>query len=729
MPHFFRIIASAGLLLITLQSGFSQKKYITYKQAFERGEPRLIQSIPSPFTWLDDHYYLIRKRSENKPVYMKVNAITGEENIYVDFSSCKKFLPFDFDMNGISTHSADYKKFILVSDDDLFLFNSEIDELTPLTDNPSEEKNPVFSPDENKIAFTRDNDIYTIDLRTRTETRLTNDGDQLIYNGWASWVYYEEILGRSSQYRAFWWSPDSKMIAFLRFDDSTVPVFPLFRADGVHGELEQTRYPKPGDPNPMVKLGIIHLESGKTVWLDDTEKEDHYIAWPFWSPDSRILVFQSLNRDQNDIRFLAADPYSGTNREIYREQQESWVSFFEDVYVFQNGNGFLLRSDKSGWRNLYHYDFNGNLVQQVTSFNWEIISVESVEEKTETVYFSGTGGISTEKHLFSIKYSGKGVKKFTETPGTHEIIISPGKKLFYDVYSDIHTPVKHEIFNDKSKSVRFVNDSKLPVMDDYDLGRSELFTIKTTDGYDLPALWILPPDFDENKRYPVIINIYGGPESQEVTNRFPRGFSDYYYAQNGIIVMSIDHRGSGHFGKNGSSQMYRNLGKWEMNDFIEAVKWLESKPFIDGNKIGITGGSYGGYVTCMALTYGAEYFNYGIANYSVTNWHLYDNVYTERFMDTPDQNPEGYEFGSAMTHADNYKGKLLIVHGTMDDNVHMQNSIQLIDKLQDLGKEFEMMLYPGERHGWRGPKGQHLSKLSTRFWFENLLEKEFVEEK
>ena len=726
MLRYLRIIAVGSLLLITFQTGQSQKKHLTYKQAFERGEPQLIQSVPTPFTWLDDNYYLIRKRSENKPVFMKVNAINGQETLYIDFSRYKKYLPDDFDKTGIPFHSTNYTKFIFTADKDLYLFNSQKDELIQLTNDPAEEENPVFSPDENKIAFTRNNDLYVMDLSTLTETRLTTDGNELIYNGWASWVYYEEILGRSSQYRAFWWSPDSKMIAFLRFDDSPVPMFPLFRADGIHGELEKTRYPKPGDPNPLVKLGIIHLESGKTVWLDDTEKEDHYIAWPFWSPDSKILVFQSLNRDQDDIRFLAADPLSGEIREIYHEHQDTWVNFFEDIYVFQDGSGFLLRSDKSGWRNLYHYDFKGNLIQQVTSFNWDINAIESVIEKTRTVYFMGTAGISTETHLFSIKYNGKGLKKLTSVQGTHEAIISPGGKLFYDVYSDIRTPAKHEIFNEAGKSIRFVNDSKLPVMDDYDLGKSELFTIPTNDGYDLPASWILPPDFDENKRYPVIISIYGGPESQEVANLYPRGLSNYYYAQNGIIVISLDHRGSSHFGKKGSNQMYRNLGKWEMYDYIEAVKWLETKPFINGDKIGITGGSYGGYVTCMALTYGADYFNYGIASYSVTDWHLYDNVYTERYMDTPDQNPEGYEFASALTHAGNYNGKLLIVHGTMDDNVHMQNAIQFVDKLQDLGKDFEMMLYPGERHGWVGPKKQHLSILSTQFWFENLLEKEFI---
>jgi dipeptidyl-peptidase-4 len=728
MSHFFRILVSVGLLVITVQSGFAQKKLLTYEQVYGRGGPRLIQSIPSPFKWLDDNYYLIKKRLDGNPVFMKVDALTGKETLYVDFSPYKKYLPEDFDFAGIPFHSVDYTKFIFIANKDLFLFNSMTNEFKQITDNPSEEKNPTFSPDENKIAFTRENDLYIIDLTAGKEIRLTFDGAELIYNGWASWVYYEEILGRSSRYRAFWWSPDSKMIAFLRFDDSPVPVFPLFRAEGVHGELEMTRYPEPGDPNPLVKLGVIHLESGKTIWLDDTQKEDHYVAWPFWSPDSRTLVFQSLNRDQDDMRFIAADPYSGEIKEIYHEHQDSWVDFFEDIYIFKDGSGFLIRSDKSGWKNLYHYSFDGNLISQVTSFDWQVKSIECVNEKTKTVYFLGTGGNSTETHLFSIRLNGTKLKKLTSLTGNHRTLVSPSGKLFYDMYSNIQTPEKQEILNVNGKSIHFVGDSKNPVMDDYNMGKSELFTIPIKDGYALPASWILPPDFNQNTRYPVIINIYGGPESPEVANSYPSRLSGYYLAQNGIIVISIDHRGSGHFGKNGSSQMHRNLGKWEMNDYIEAVKWLQSKSFIDREKIGITGGSYGGYITCMALTFGADYFNYGIANYSVTDWHLYDNVYTERYMDTPDQNPEGYEFGSALTHAANYKGKLLITHGTIDDNVHMQNSIQLIDKLQDQGKDFEMMLYPGERHGWGGPKRDHLSKLTLKFWFENLLEKEFVEE-
>jgi dipeptidyl-peptidase-4 len=727
MQRFIRIIASVSLLLISVQSGFCQKKLLSYQQAYGRGGERLVQTISSPITWIDDNNYLIRKRLDGNPALIKVNAITGEESLYVDFTKYKKYLPDLFDMTGIPCHSADYRAFVFTYDNDLFLFNSVYDEFWQITNNPSEEKNPAFSPDENKIAFTRENDLYYFDLITGEETRLTYDGSELVYNGWASWVYYEEILGRSSRYTAFWWSPDSRRIAFLRFDDSSVPVFPIFRAEGVHGELEMTRYPKAGDPNPHVKLGVVNLESGITDWIDDTQEIDQYIAWPFWSPDSRMLVYQLVNRDQDNIRFLAANMETGNIKEIYNEHQNSWVDFFEDVYVFKDGSGFLIRSNKSGWRNLYYYNFNGNLVSQPTEFSWEVQSVVQVDEKTKTVYFTGTGGISTETHLFSVKLNGKGFKKLTTSPGSHRISISTDGKLYYDVYSDICTPEKHEIFDIRGKSVHLVGDCKLTAMDNYNLGKSELFTIPTPDGYDLPASWILPPDFDQNKKYPVIISIYGGPESQGVANRFPRGFSSQYLAQNGIIVMSVDHRGSGHFGKTGSSLMHRNLGKWEMNDYIEAVKWLKSKSFINGDKIGITGGSYGGYVTCMALTYGADYFNYGVADYSVTDWHLYDDVYTERYMDTPVQNPEGYEFGSVLTHAANYKGKLLITHGTIDDNVHMQNSIQLIDKLEDLGKDFEMMLYPGERHGWRGPKGDHLSKLTVKFWFENLLGKEFEE--
>ena len=260
-------------------------------------------------------------------------------------------------------------------------------------------------------------------------------------------------------------------------------------------------------------------------------------------------------------------------------------------------------------------------------------------------------------------------------------------------------------------------------MDEYELGKVELFTIPSGDGFDMPAIWILPPDFDAAKKYPVLFRIYGGPASGTVSNSFQR-MSGFYLAQNGIIVMAVDHRGSGHFGKKGVALMHRNLGKWEMNDYIVAVEWLRENSFVDPERIGITGGSYGGYATCMALTVAADYFTHGIAASSLTDWKLYDTIYTERYMDTPEENPEGYEYGSVMTHAEKYKGTLLITHGTMDDNVHMQNIIQLISKFEDLDKDFELILYPNSRHGVGYSKRNHVTRENLQFWFKHFLGKE-----
>ncbi len=494
----------------------------------------------------------------------------------------------------------------------------------------------------------------------------------LLYNGWASWVYWEEILGRASQYKAFWWAPNSQMISFLRFDDSPVPKFPLFIPDGVHGKLEWAHYPKAGDPNPNVKLGIAHLKENKVVWVDEDESVDQYTAWPFWTKDSKELLYQVLNRGQDSLQIFAADPSSGENRIVHTEVQPTWVNFFEDIYIFENGSGFILRSDKDGWRHLYYYDMQGNLINKITGGNWAVEEIISVDEVNGTIYFGGSVHYSTEKHLLKINLDGTDLLQLTKTEGTHKTEVSPHGSYFYSSYSNINNPAKLELFNSAGKPVRLIADRRTELFDEYDLGTSEMLTIPTKDGYELPAMWVLPPGFDKSKKYPVIFSVYGGPEYQDVSNFFSAYLNRFFIAQSGIIYFEVDHRGSKHFGKEGVSQMFRNLGKWEMHDYIEAVKWLRKLPFVDEKRIGIEGGSYGGYMAALGLTYGADYFSHGIAEYAGTDWLLYDNVYTERYMDKPDENPEGYEFGSVMTHADKYKGKLLITHGMLDDNVHVQ---------------------------------------------------------
>ncbi len=719
-----QIIILILLPVLFSSEAYTQKKNLTYQEAYGMKRPKVTKPLPRITGWLNDNYYLVSKTVNEHKSIVKVDVKTGKETLYFDYDEQNKKLPDGFSFNRAIKSSDDLKHFLFTKDNNLYYFSVDKGVFKQLTFDDEKENNPTFSPDFSKIAFTRSHDLFVIDISSGKESRLTNDGSDLILNGWASWVYYEEILGRRSRHKAFWWSPDGNMIAYLRFDDSPVPEFLLFNSEGDHGTIERTRYPQPGDPNPLVKLGVIHLESGNTTWINTFEENDRYVAWPFWTNDSKELIYQYLNRDQNELVFYAANPETGKVRNIYTEKQDSWVEFFEDVYVFEDGSGFLLRSDKSGWRNIYYYNFDGKLICQLTDFDWRVTGISKVVEKTNTLFFTGTGGVSTDNQLFSIKLNGKGLKQLTNSTGTHRVVVSPGGKYFFDTYSSILTPPKMELFSSKGKSVRLLGDSKLPAMDDYNWGKVEMFTVPTIDGYELPAMWVLPPDFDPAKKYPVIFTIYGGPNAPSVRNSFRISPGSAYLAENGIITFVVDHRCTGHHGKKGVALMHRNLGKWEMHDYIEAVKWLREKPFIDAEKIGITGGSYGGYATCMALTFGADYFTHGIANFSVTDWKLYDNVYTERYMDTPEQNPEGYKNGSAMTWANQYKGKLLITHGTTDDNVHLLNTLKLIDRFEDLNKEFSLLLYPNKRHGWGGPKRVHLVREQTQFWFRNFLGKE-----
>ncbi len=728
--HFLPILMNLILILFIASSVQAQKKKLTYQQAYQMRNPQLLGSLPRIQGWLDKDHYLESKSEtqDNKTNWslMKVTAATGKATQFIDYQAYQDKLPMGFSLRTPAGSTDDYEHFFFNRKNDLYYFYRKSGFFKQLTSTPIAENNPRFSPDGKTIAYTRNRNLYVVDVETGLEHQLTTDGSDTIYNGYASWVYFEEILGRRTRYGAFWWSPNSQMIAFLRFDDSPVPTFPLYRADGQHGELEIQHYPKPGDPNPYVRLGIVHLKTGNIVWIDVEEMADHYVAWPFWTPDSRQLTFQWMNRGQDHIIIYKADPESGKKIQLHEEKQSAWVTWFTDLHFFQDGSGFLLRSDVDGWSHLYTYDMKGQLKKRLTSGEWRVRNIVRIDEKNKKVFFQGSREESTESHLFCIDLNGKNLKQLTNTAGNHRCQVSPGGKYFIDTYNSIHHPSKMELCTAKDgKPIRSLGDRKLPVMDEYDLGKVELFTIPSGDGYDLPAIWTLPPDLDESKKYPVIFSIYSGPGSARVSNSFGR-LSTHFLAQHGIITIGVDHRGSGHFGKKGVDLMHRSLGKWEMTDLITAVKWLRTLPYIDEKRIGITGGSYGGYTTCMALTYGADYFTHGIAGSSVTDWKLYDTVYTERYMDTPQENPTGYKFGSVMTHADKYKGIMLITHGTIDDNVHMQNSIQLIDKLTAMDKDFYLMLYPNERHGIRPPKRNHTTRESVQFWFRHFLEKELI---
>ncbi len=705
-----------------------EKRRLTFEQIFKNAEPKLTKELPNIIGWADDNHYLEMKKKDGdkKAKVYAIDVTNGEEKVYRDLEQYAALVDSGISVASPASQNDAYTRLIYVKNRDLYFLDTQKKEFKRLTETSAEEKNPTLSPDGNYVAFTRDNNLFALAVNDGKEYQYTSDATDAIYNGWASWVYYEEIFGRRSRYRAFWWSPDSRHLAFFRFDDAKVPVFPLYNADGVHGFLENARYPKPGDPNPEVRLGIVPVAGGSVVWADFNEKDDQYFGTPFWTPDGKQLVAQWMNRGQDNLKLYAVDPVNGKKVEIYNETQSSWVDWFESVEFLTENKGFIIKSDKEGWGHLYFYGMDGKLKNKITQGNWRVMDIVQVDEKNRRVYFTARKEASTRTDLYRARLDGKELTRLTFGEFTHNTRLSPAGKYFITTYSNVAMPQKMALCKSGGAVMKELGDSKTEKFVEYALAKTELFRVPTPDGYNLPVLWTLPLNFDPSKKYPVLISIYGGPEAGTVSDSW-RNINIQWLAMEGVIQVAIDHRASGHFGKAGVALMHRNLGKWEMNDYIEVVKWLQAKPFVDKTKICITGGSYGGYATCMALTYGADYFTHGIAQFSVTDWKLYDTHYTERYMDTPAENPAGYKNGSVLTFANKYKGGLRLVHGTMDDNVHMQNSIQLVDALQNLGKPFEFMLYPGERHGVRGVKATHLRNDNHRFYYEHLLEKEFPE--
>jgi dipeptidyl-peptidase-4 len=681
--------------------------------------------------WTDDTHYLIRNiDADKKPVTGSVDIKTGK-SIIVPTSKTDREMLIESLPSGVvigmnDIVSPDMKSAVIVKDNDLWLFIKGELELKKLTNDKTPEVNARFSPDGKKIAYTKNKDLYVFNIADNKEIRLTTDASDNVYNGYAAWVYYEEILGRPSRYAAFWWAPEGNKIAYLRFDESEVPVFTLNRldeADDVHGTLEVVHYPKSGDPNPKVKMGVADIASGKTTWVKTDYSVDQYLAWPFWTPDSKKLAIQVLNRDQNNLKIILADTASGDYLQIYEEAYKTWLEFHEDIYVMKNGSGFIIRSCKNEWENLYYIGWDGRQIAQLTNLNFRITSLDRVDEDLKTVYFSATGSESTDDHAFRVGLDGKKLIQLTNGSGTHDINISPKGSYYIDTWNSITSPGSIIAFDRKGKMLKEIHKFEQPAYNPAEQPKSEFVKIMTSDGlFNMPVIITYPLNFNPSNKYPVIFDIYGGPDSKNVYNRW-QGINPSWYAQNGIIIMKVDHRGSGQFGKKGLDYLYRSLGKWEVLDYEDAVKWLTAKPYVDASKIGITGTSYGGYMTCMALTKGAEYWTHGFAGSSVTDWRLYDNVYTERYMDTPQDNPDGYKDGSALTFAANLKGKLYVNHGDLDDNVHMQNSIYLISKLEDAGKSFQFMLYPDGRHGWGGAKAMHSRNEANKFWLENFFGK------
>lgn len=580
--------------------------------------------------------------------------------------------------------------------------------------------NLCYSPDSTLLAFTRDNDLWVADIATREARRLTFDGSETVMNGYASWVYYEEIFGRPSRYRAFWWSPDSKTLAFYRFDDTEVPMFPIYSPFGQDGTLRRTHYPKAGERNPEVRIGFASIADGKVTWADFDEKEDQYFGIPFWSSDSRIFYVAREPRIQNTLDLYAVNPQDGSKKAVYHEEVSTWLDWMDAMLFTENGL-YMVRSFETQWQQIYFLSYDGSTLKRLTDGpNWRIGLVRA--EKDGTVYFTAERDSHVRKALY--KVSPKGViTALTDTSmNVADVSFAPDGKHFVTLSSNLHTPWQVRLHDLKGHSALVAADSGEAY--------GELVSI-TVDGLELPGVIYYPDGFDASKKYPVHVDIYGGPDTPMVHDRWVAPSRYQWYRENGIIELIADCRAAGHNGRVGLDAIYKHLNTIEVSDFVQWAKWLQSLPYVKADKIGVEGFSFGGTMTTALVATASDYYHYGIAGGGVYDWKLYDTHYTERFMSTPEDNPEGYRDSAVLGLVGTYPVKvgasdgsvmLKITHGTGDDNVHFQNTLQLIDVLHRMGAEFEFMIYPDGMHGYRGYQGSHFQEANNDFWRRYLLQ-------
>jgi dipeptidyl-peptidase 4 len=704
-------LAQATLLCFftTVQA---QKTALTNEQYFKSNFSNYIKPLPNVLRWVNDGEFLL---SEDGETYL-VNANTGNKRKATDVEKA-----------GEKKEAAAPQPYSRKNDLYIKVNGNEV----RLTNDTLAEQNPTLSPNGKFVAYTKAGNLYCASIDGK-ENQLTVDGSATILNGYLSWVYMEEVIGRQSQYRGFWWSPNSDKIAFFRSDDTNVATFTITDGMGQHGYTEVQHYPKVGDKNPEVKIGFVNHTGGATTWADFNEKQDQYFGQPNWTNDGSALWVNWMNRGNDSLNIFSVNPANGAKTSVYTEKQKTWIDLDDNerITFLQDGKQFLLTSDRTGWKHIYLYDIKGKLINPITQGKYTVLSIDRIDEKAKQLYFVARSKENTARRDFYVAhFNGKMVKRITFGEFNHFVNLSPNGGYAISNYGNSTTPNALAVINTKTGKYFALGNSKKAALDGVEVAKTEIFRVKSDDGlYDLPLKITWPIGYDKNKKYPVLISIYGGPDAGTVWDTWSLSGRQQWFAKEGLIQVAMDHRASGHFGKEGVNYMHRNLGYWEMKDYGTMVKWLINNAAADPARICITGFSYGGYMSCYALAYSPNLFTHAMAGGSVTDWTLYDTHYTEKLMDTPAENPEGYKSSSVFTHLKNFNGKLLLVHGNIDDNVHLQNSIQLASRLQDLKKDFLYMTYSGGRHGWRGNKNDHFENLKTQFIYNNLLLKNVPKE-
>ena len=713
----------------------AQQRLLTIDDIYDPARRVNFSGNPTPaITWIDGTHYARSQNGSGGAEWLKIDATTGSQTPLFDPARMEAAL---IKLPGVSgdearrlsrsrslTFNAAHTAAVLRIADDLFGYSFQDGRAIRLTDAPGAEELISFSPDSRLVAFVRANNLYVSDVATGRETQLTSDGSAKVLNGRLDWVYEEEIYGRGEN-RAYWWSPDSTRLAFLRIDDSPVPSYAVVDHIPYEQHVEQWDYPKAGDPNPLVKLGVARVTGGPASWIDFAKyaPADLLVVRVGWTPNGQKVVYAAQNRTQTWLDLNLADPGSGATQTILRETSKFWISA-DDVTLpsWLKDGSFLWLSDRSGWRHLYHYQPDSTLIKQVTTGNWELRTLHGVDESGGWVYFSGTEHSPIGGDVYRIRLDGSGLRRLSTVDGTHSAEFSPSFGFFVDTWSSVTTPPQSRLHKGDGTQVRIIDENPVPALGDYRLATPELLQVKTRDGFVMEAMMIKPPDFDPSRRYPVYQFTYGGPHAQQVRNAW--GGSQYMYhqllAQKGIIVWICDNRTASGKGSESVWPVYKNFGESELRDIEDGVNWLKQQPYVDASRIGIHGWSYGGYMTSYALTH-SKSFVMGIAGGTVSDWRDYDTVYTERFMGLPSENPDGYRKSSPRFAAGDLSGSLLLIHGMIDDNVHLANTVQFVYELQKAQKPFQLMLYPKSRHGVTDPQlVKHLRSTMLSFVLEHL---------
>ncbi len=732
-----KILFTFSILFISITLYAQTGQKITFEDIFQKGTFRA-QSVSGLNSMNDGEHYTTLEGGGTKII--KYSYKTGEQvDVVFDVTKIPEspitgFMGYEF--------SDDETKILLITDvkqiyrhsytAQYYVWNSVTDELTSLSEKGAQQL-ATFSPDGDRVAFVRENNIFIKNLRFGSENQVTSDGvKNKIINGAPDWVYEEEFGFN----KAFWWSPDSKFLAFIRFDETEVPEFSMPIYAGEKPEFDQYKlypgqetfkYPKAGEKNSDVTVLVHEIQSKTNIPVDLGDEKDIYIPRLNWSPDANDLVVMRLNRRQNQMDIFLANPYTGDTRPLITEKNERYISEdFLDAFTFLENGNFVINSERDGWSHLYLYDKQGFELGQITEGEFDVTDFYGYDESKKVYYYQAAAESPLRREVYFISQDKKKFGKVSQLEGTNRVIFSKDYKYYINYFSNSTTPTLitlHE--NKKGEQIRVLQDNTVlkNTLEVYNIPKKEFFTFTTSEGTDLNGYMIKPVGFDTSKKYPVLMTQYSGPGSdfQEVLDSWGGINWENYLAQEGFLIVCVDPRGTAARGENFRKVTYMQLGKYETDDQVEAAKYLGTLPYVDPNNIAIFGWSYGGFVTCLAMEKGGNLFKAGIAVAPVTSWRFYDTVYTERFMRTPQQNPEGYDENSPLSHAADITGRLLIIHGSADDNVHAQNTFEFTEKLVQAGVQFDMAIYTNRNHGISGGNTtMHLYTKMTDFLKEHL---------